>query len=69
MVAHTKSVLGVHFDPFHDDRLLTFSEDGMVKLWDVRKMTESVRRGCATCLRSLSASHELGLELFWSWSS
>lgn len=42
VVAHSKAVLGVTFDPFHDDRLCTFSEDGIVKLWDLTNLSAPI---------------------------
>jgi WD40 repeat protein len=42
IVAHAKSVLGVSFDPFNTNRLLTFSEDGIIKFWDIRAFFEPV---------------------------
>jgi hypothetical protein len=45
VVAHSKAVLGVLFDPFADQRFATFSDsaDGVVKLWDLRMLTDPVR--------------------------
>eukprot|EP01114_Cavostelium_apophysatum_P012662 TRINITY_DN288_c0_g1_i6.p1 TRINITY_DN288_c0_g1~~TRINITY_DN288_c0_g1_i6.p1 ORF type:complete len:932 (+),score=212.05 TRINITY_DN288_c0_g1_i6:136-2931(+) len=42
VVAHSKSVHGVCFDPFKEERLATFSEDGLIKLWDIRNFQEAV---------------------------
>ena len=42
VVAHSKSVHGVCFDPFHDETLATFSEEGVIKLWDIRNFVEPV---------------------------
>jgi hypothetical protein len=42
VVAHSKSVHGVSFDPFHHERLATFSEDGIIKFWDTRNFVEPV---------------------------
>ena len=42
VVAHAKSVHGVSFDPFKPERLVTFSEDGIIKLWDIRNFTDSI---------------------------
>jgi WD40 repeat protein len=42
VVAHAKSVHGVSFDPFDTFRLITYSEDGLVKIWDLRNFSESV---------------------------
>src|SRR5690242_20462502 len=42
VVAHSKSVHGVSFDPFNANRLMTFSEDGLVKLWDIRNFAEAI---------------------------
>ena len=43
VIAHSRSVNGVNFDPFNDSRILTFSEDGIIKLWDIRKLVQPVR--------------------------
>eukprot|EP01087_Luapelamoeba_hula_P013118 TRINITY_DN3732_c0_g1_i2.p1 TRINITY_DN3732_c0_g1~~TRINITY_DN3732_c0_g1_i2.p1 ORF type:complete len:413 (-),score=28.33 TRINITY_DN3732_c0_g1_i2:184-1422(-) len=40
VLAHSKGVYGVSFDPFHDRRLATFSDDGDIKVWDVRKLRD-----------------------------
>eukprot|EP00762_Andalucia_godoyi_P005150 ANDGO_03996.mRNA.1 WD repeat-containing protein mio len=38
-VAHSaKQVLGVRFDPFNHNRLMSYSDDGSIKLWDIRRM-------------------------------
>lgn len=42
VVAHSRAVNGVSFDPFHNERLASFSEDGIVKLWDIRYFSEPV---------------------------
>ena len=42
VVAHARGVHGVTFDPFHERRLATYSEDGIVKLWDMRRLVEPV---------------------------
>ena len=42
VVAHSRAVNGVSFDPFHEHRLLTFSDDGIIKLWDIRKLNQPV---------------------------
>ncbi len=41
-VAHSKAVYGVTFDPFHEDRLATFSEDAIIKIWDLRQLKDPV---------------------------
>ncbi len=41
-VAHSKAVYGVTFDPFHEDRLATFSEDAVIKIWDLRQLKDPV---------------------------
>ncbi|RKP27136.1 WD40-repeat-containing domain protein, partial [Syncephalis pseudoplumigaleata] len=38
----TKAVYGVQVDPFHDKRMASFTEDGIVRIWDVRKPAEAV---------------------------
>ena len=47
---------GVTFDPFDDTRLVTYSDDadGVVKVWDVRKLKDSEP------LVSLAAGDEQG---------
>ena len=40
VVAHLRSVKGVRFDPHRSNYLLTFSDDPMVKLWDLRKLRQ-----------------------------
>eukprot|EP00026_Physarum_polycephalum_P001793 Phypoly_transcript_01796.p1 GENE.Phypoly_transcript_01796~~Phypoly_transcript_01796.p1 ORF type:complete len:954 (+),score=144.73 Phypoly_transcript_01796:249-3110(+) len=40
VMAHTKAVSGVCFDFFDYNRLATFSEDGIVKVWDLRKLVD-----------------------------
>lgn len=42
VMAHTKAVSGVCFDFFDYNRLATFSEDGIVKVWDLRKLVDPV---------------------------
>lgn len=42
VMAHTKAVSGVCFDFFDYNRLATFSEDGIVKIWDLRKLVDPV---------------------------
>lgn len=42
VVAHAKAVSGVCFDNFDSNRLATFSEDGIVKVWDLRKLVDPV---------------------------
>lgn len=41
VVAHNKGVHGVQFDPFNSNRLATFSDDGIIKLWDIRLLRSS----------------------------
>uniref|UniRef100_A0A6B2KXP8 Uncharacterized protein n=1 Tax=Arcella intermedia TaxID=1963864 RepID=A0A6B2KXP8_9EUKA len=40
--AHAKSVNGVLVNPFNNYQLATFSEDGLIKIWDVKKLNESI---------------------------
>lgn len=42
IVAHSKGVFGVTFNPLQPERLATFSEDGVVRLWDIRNLNESI---------------------------
>ena len=42
MVAHSKSVFGCKYDPSCGHRLCTYSEDGVVRLWDHRSLTAPV---------------------------
>eukprot|EP00007_Cunea_sp_BSH-02190019_P008955 CAMPEP_0174238428 /NCGR_PEP_ID=MMETSP0417-20130205/11187_1 /TAXON_ID=242541 /ORGANISM="Mayorella sp, Strain BSH-02190019" /LENGTH=1029 /DNA_ID=CAMNT_0015317259 /DNA_START=92 /DNA_END=3177 /DNA_ORIENTATION=+ len=39
VVAHSKTVLGVKFDPFQPHRVATFSEEGDLKIWDIRQLS------------------------------
>ena len=41
--AHAKGVYGVSFDPFHEMRLVTHSDevDGVIKGWDIRSMRDN----------------------------
>ena len=55
VVAHSRAVNGVSFDPFHEHRLLTFSDDGIIKLWDIRKLNQPV--SVLSLITSSSASH------------
>jgi len=43
-VAHNKSVLGICFNPFDTTQFASYSDDGQVKLWDIRKTTNPVGR-------------------------
>ena len=38
IAAHSKSVMGVTFSPCQADMLLSYSEDGIVKVWDMRTL-------------------------------
>jgi WD40 repeat protein len=40
--AHTKTVNGVCFDPYRENLLATFSEENVIKLWDIRKLKDPV---------------------------
>ena len=40
-IAHAKGVQAVVVDPFVGHRLATASEDGIIKLWDVRMLNEA----------------------------
>lgn len=42
VTAHSKGVHGVCFNPLQKERLATFSEDGFIKLWDIRNFQDSV---------------------------
>ena len=42
VVAHSKSVFGCKHDPFDSNRVATYSEDGIVKVWDYRQLTAPV---------------------------
>eukprot|EP00002_Diphylleia_rotans_P034218 TRINITY_DN7336_c0_g1_i1.p1 TRINITY_DN7336_c0_g1~~TRINITY_DN7336_c0_g1_i1.p1 ORF type:complete len:915 (+),score=151.64 TRINITY_DN7336_c0_g1_i1:62-2806(+) len=42
VAAHSKSVQGIHFDPFHETRLATYSDDNIIKIWDLRKLSDPV---------------------------
>eukprot|EP00003_Mantamonas_plastica_P017510 TRINITY_DN2900_c0_g1_i8.p1 TRINITY_DN2900_c0_g1~~TRINITY_DN2900_c0_g1_i8.p1 ORF type:complete len:558 (+),score=144.40 TRINITY_DN2900_c0_g1_i8:62-1735(+) len=41
VMAHNKTVNGVRFDPFNDNQLATFSDDGLIKVWDIRKLNKA----------------------------
>ncbi|ORX91418.1 hypothetical protein K493DRAFT_339376, partial [Basidiobolus meristosporus CBS 931.73] len=38
----TKAIYGISVDPFHPYRFASHTEDGIVKIWDIRKPTEAV---------------------------
>ncbi|KAI8819257.1 uncharacterized protein EV422DRAFT_498169 [Fimicolochytrium jonesii] len=40
MVIPTKAVLGIVADPFNGNRLASFAEDAIVRVWDIRKASE-----------------------------
>lgn len=42
VVAHSKSVFGCKHDPFDSNRVATYSEDGIVRVWDYRQLTSPV---------------------------
>ncbi|RKP10789.1 WD40-repeat-containing domain protein, partial [Thamnocephalis sphaerospora] len=42
VVIATKAVYGVQVDPFHQHRLASYTEDGIVRIWDVRKPSDAV---------------------------
>jgi WD40 repeat protein len=60
VVAHSKAVYGVTFDPFCDYRFATFSDspDGVVKIWDLRMLTDPVF--------SLNTNSKSLLQICWS---
>jgi WD40 repeat protein len=37
-----KAVYGLATDPFHSHRIASYTEDGVIKLWDIRKSDEAV---------------------------
>eukprot|EP00743_Colponemidia_sp_Colp-15_P004686 GILK01005049.1.p1 GENE.GILK01005049.1~~GILK01005049.1.p1 ORF type:complete len:1033 (+),score=162.65 GILK01005049.1:118-3216(+) len=40
VAAHSKGVYGVTFDQFNQRRLSTYSDDGIIKIWDISKLSE-----------------------------
>jgi WD40 repeat protein len=42
-LAHNKGVLGICFNPFDSNLFASYSEDGQVKLWDIRKLPNVLR--------------------------
>jgi WD40 repeat protein len=39
---NTKAVYGVQVDPFHPQRLASYAEDGVIRIWDMRRPTDPV---------------------------
>lgn len=56
VVAHTKAVYGVTFDPSHPHRLATFSDDSVIKIWDIRKLKDPVYLFVFSLFHSLALS-------------
>jgi WD40 repeat protein len=48
-----KAVYGLTTDPFHQYRLASYTEDGVIKIWDTRKANDS--------LLTINADHTSGL--------
>ncbi|KAF9946376.1 hypothetical protein BGZ72_000381 [Mortierella alpina] len=42
MVISTKAVHGLCMDPFHEDRMASCSDDGIIKIWDVRNPAQPI---------------------------
>eukprot|EP00158_Paraphelidium_tribonemae_P005085 Partr_v1_DN27152_c2_g1_i1_m15596 putative missing oocyte, meiosis regulator, homolog (Drosophila) len=42
LVTSTKAIYGMQVDPFHHARFASFTDDGTVMLWDMRRITEPV---------------------------
>ncbi|KAL9648672.1 hypothetical protein ABK040_016301 [Willaertia magna] len=40
---HNKAVLGILFNPFDNNQFATYSEDSIVKIWDLRKMPSPIK--------------------------
>nr|CAG4714812.1 unnamed protein product [Naegleria fowleri] len=40
---HNKSVLGIHFNPFDSNQFATYSEESVVRIWDMRKMPNPIK--------------------------
>jgi len=47
VVAHTKNVFGLCFDPNNDSRIATFSDDGTIKVWDTRMLVKRTSQEAA----------------------
>ena len=42
MVISTKAVHGLCMDPFHEDRMASCSDDGIIKIWDIRNPAQPI---------------------------
>ncbi|KAG0043541.1 hypothetical protein BGZ83_011281 [Gryganskiella cystojenkinii] len=42
LIISTKAVHGLCMDPFHDNRMASCSDDGNVKIWDIRNASEPI---------------------------
>ncbi|KAG0262005.1 hypothetical protein BG011_000429 [Mortierella polycephala] len=42
MVISTKAVHGLCMDPFHEDRMASCSDDGIIKIWDIRNPSQHI---------------------------
>ena len=42
LVSPTRSIYGMNVDPFHDFIFGSFSDEGVISLWDMRKFTEPI---------------------------
>eukprot|EP01103_Thecamoeba_quadrilineata_P012751 TRINITY_DN3369_c0_g1_i2.p1 TRINITY_DN3369_c0_g1~~TRINITY_DN3369_c0_g1_i2.p1 ORF type:complete len:703 (-),score=75.42 TRINITY_DN3369_c0_g1_i2:64-2172(-) len=40
--AHSKAILGISCDPFNNEQMATFCDDGIIKLWDLRRFSEPI---------------------------
>eukprot|EP01125_Pyxidicula_operculata_P012479 TRINITY_DN4093_c0_g1_i2.p1 TRINITY_DN4093_c0_g1~~TRINITY_DN4093_c0_g1_i2.p1 ORF type:complete len:807 (+),score=178.74 TRINITY_DN4093_c0_g1_i2:54-2474(+) len=41
IAAHSKQVHGVVFNPFQHDQIASFSDDGLIKIWDLRRIDKN----------------------------
>ncbi|KAF9194611.1 hypothetical protein BGZ50_005971 [Haplosporangium sp. Z 11] len=48
MVISTKAVHGLCMDPFHEDRMASCSDDGIIKIWDIRNPSQAISI-CVDC--------------------
>ncbi|KAF9305749.1 hypothetical protein BGZ74_009090 [Mortierella antarctica] len=42
MIISTKAVHGLCMDPFHDNRMASCSDDGNIKIWDIRNPSQAI---------------------------
>lgn len=68
VLAHSKAVYGVKFDKkYQHNRLMTYSDDGVVKIWDIRKLTRGPLIGIQICdTKIISQRPKLIVDCDWS---